>query len=159
MLVAVLSLGCTPRKSPESLTASHRAAIQDSVRSTLDAYTKLCALSQWDSVIDFYSADPGFRWVEDGQVRARSVADIRRGLTSIPKNFRVLTTYQDMDITAVAPGVASVVTCFHTQFADSTGSGPSFGGILTMTMVHEPGRWRFITGSASAAKPEGASGR
>ena len=147
-LGALLSAACS--RVPTSLTPAHASAIVDSVRTTLDELLGYSAAGKWDSMLVIYDDTPGFRWVEQGVVVARSVADIRKGFAGFPPGMRVVTTVHDPDIAAVAPGAASVVTKFETKMVDSSGKGFSFGGILALTMVHRAGGWRILTGHSSS---------
>jgi SnoaL-like domain len=147
----LLSAGCT-QPVPE-LSAGHAAAIRDSVTTTLEAFRRYSAARQWDSLTAIYAAEPGFRWLENGEVRYRSGAEIRQALSGVPATTRIVTSYQDTEILAIAPGIASVNTRFQTQFLDSTTAPFSFGGAITMTLVHRPEGWRIIAGHTSAPVP------
>lgn len=151
----LLSSACS--QAPAPLTAAHASAIEDSVRTTLDELLGYSAAGQWDSLLAIYDDSPGFQWVEQGRVVAKSVAEIRRGFASFPPGMRVVTTVHDAAIAAVAPGAASVVTGFETRMVDSTGKGFSFGGILVLTMVHRAGGWKILTGHSSSPSPAPAA--
>ena len=150
-LLVLLSAACA-QPAPE-LSAGHAAAIRDSVSATLEAFRRYAAASQWDSMTAIYAADSGFRWLENGEVRYRSAAAIRQALSEVPATTRIVTSYQDTEILAVAPGVASMNTRFQTQFVDSTTAPFSFGGAITMTLVHHPEGWRIVAGHTSAPIP------
>jgi hypothetical protein len=116
----------------------------------LSAYRRLSAAGKWDSVSALYGGDSLFRWVEDGEIRARSTEIIRRTLTALPPTSRFETTYQDPDIIPLAPGIAWVVTKYHTQFFDSTGAGFAFAGVLSMTIAHKEPGWLIVGGHTSS---------
>jgi len=146
-----LSAACS--RAPGPLTAAHASAIEDSVRTTLNELLRYSAAGQWDSMLAIYDDTPGFRWVEQGAVVAKSVADIRRGFAKMPPGMRVVTTVHDPAIAAVSPGAASVLTGFETRMVDSSGTGFSFGGILTLVMVHRASGWKILTGQSSSPTP------
>jgi Domain of unknown function (DUF4440) len=111
------------------------------------------AAKRWDSMAAMYANDARFRWVEDGAVRYRSVAEVRQALAAVPPGMRVETTYEETEIDPLAPGVASVLTRFQTRFVDSAGGGFGFDGTITMTLVHQADGWRFLSGHTSTPKP------
>lgn len=147
---ALLTLACAPAGRP--LTPSHAAAMQDSVRTTLDDLRRYSAAGQWDSMAGLYDGDSTFRWAEEGVVVSRSAAQIRRKLTGLPAGMRFETGFSNLDIAPVSPGAASVVTGFQTSLVDSSGTKFSFGGVLTMVLVHRAGGWRILTGHSSTAQ-------
>lgn len=133
------------------MSDAHAAAISDSVRATLDDFRRYSAASQWDSLVATYADDQRFRWIENGEIRYRSPADIRRSLSGLPAGTRLETSYEGTEITPLAPGVASVVTFFRTRIAESTASdGVSFGGAMTMIFVNEGRHWRILGGHTSS---------
>lgn len=150
-LLLLLSAGCT--QPAPGLSANHAAAIRDSVTAMLESFRRYSAARQWDSLTAMYAAEPGFRWIENGEVRYRSGAEIRQALSSVPATTRIVTSYQDTEILAVAPGIASVNTRFQTRFLDSTAVLFGFGGAISMMLVHRPAGWRIVAGHASAPVP------
>lgn len=152
LLLSALA-GCTAPGG--ALTPAHAAAIQDSVQGVLEVYRARTDSSDWEGLLAFYADNPEFRWVENGAVYARSKADVRRALTALPPSMRVRTTYSGTEILPLAPGLATVITSFRTEMADSTGAGFSFGGAITMTMQHQGPTWRILLGHTSSPVPRG----
>ena len=138
-----------------SLTPAHASAIRDSVRAMLATFQRYSANRQWDSVATLYVPDSTLRWIENGRVVMRSRAALEQGLGSLPKTTSIETTYDTLEITPVAPGVASVLAYYHTTFRDSARGNATFGGLLTMTIVHRLRGWQFLNGHTSS--PVGAS--
>jgi hypothetical protein len=150
-VVLVIATGCS--SSTAGLQADHAAAIRDSVSQALEAFGRHAAAQQWDSMTAHYATDPEFRWIENGEVRYRSGAEIRQALTEVPPTTRIVTTYEDTEIHAIAPGTAVVNTGFRTEFVDSTTGNFGFGGAITMMFLHRPEGWRIIAGHTSAPIP------
>jgi hypothetical protein len=148
LVLAALLLGCG--RPEANLSPARAAAICDSVGATLAAYRAASAAGRWDSVLTFYADDPDLRWVEEGKVVADSIADFRREFARLATGLRIETEYTGMVIAPLGPGAASVVTGFNTRFVDSTGTKFSFGGTMTVVMVHRGARWQFLTGHSSA---------
>ena len=160
---AVLVLACTVAERPgergsesaDSLSAQHAVAIVDSVRRMLADFTRLSAEAKWDSVARFYSADSSFRWIESGVVVARTTQTIQNYLAAMPPGTRVVTAYDSLEVFALGPGIASVVTSFTTHFGDTSATGVRFGGALSMLAVHRADGWVLLQGHASSPVPRG----
>ena len=75
---------------------------------------------------------------------------LEKGLGSLPPTTSIETTYDTLEITPIAPGVASVLAYYRTTFKDSIRGNATFGGLLTMTVVHRPSGWQFLNGHTSA---------
>lgn len=152
-LITLLSSGCASANQP--LSAAHASAIKDSVHSALDDLRRYSAAGNWDSMTALYDSDPEFRWIEEGKVVSHAASEIAAKLKSLPSGMKVETTFKDMDVAPVAPGAASVVSGFETSMIDSSGGKISFGGTLTMVLVHRAAGWRILTGHSSAPRPGG----
>lgn len=150
-LATLASAGCTP--SSPTLTPSHAAAVQDSVRAALADFGRYAAVAQWDSLLGLYSTDSSFRWIENG-TRHRFAA-VRQAMTSMPPGVRVETTYDSTEVVPLAPGLATLTTYYETRFVGST-PAVHFGGAISMIWAHEPAGWR-IRGGQSASRPPSAA--
>ena len=137
----------------QTMSPAHRRAIDDSVRQTLTSFAATMSKGQWDSAGAYYSNSPDFRWVEEGRIVARSAEDIRKYLGAMKPSMRIRTVYDSVETSALAPGIATVVTAFSTTLGDSGSAGFSFAGELTMTMIHEHGGWVSLNGHSSAVHP------
>ncbi|MGH7615649.1 MAG: nuclear transport factor 2 family protein [Gemmatimonadaceae bacterium] len=142
-------VACDAAPNAESLTASHAAAIRDSVHAMLADFQRLSVGKQWDSVSALYVSDSTLRWIENGRVVMKSSDAVKRTFGSLPKTTSIETTFDTLEITPVAPGVACVLAYYHTAFNDATRGSAAFGGLLTMTIVHRPEGWRFLNGHTS----------
>lgn len=141
---------CDANTRSVALSSEHSAAIRDSVRTMLATFQRLSASRQWDSVAALYVPDSTLRWIENGRVVMRSSALVKQTLGALPPTTSIETTYDTLEITPVAPGVASVLSYYHTTFNDSARGKATFGGLLTMTIVHRPEGWRFLNGHTSS---------
>lgn len=150
LLFLLSAAGCAT--STSGLFPAQTAAIQDSIRTTLDAFRRHAANRRWDSLAAMYAPDSSFRWVENGEVRYRSPEEIRTALARVSATMRIETNYRDTEIFPLAPGIASVLTHFETQFVDST-TFFSFGGAMTMVLMHRAGGWKIVSGHSSAPIP------
>ncbi|HXO39848.1 MAG TPA: nuclear transport factor 2 family protein [Thermoanaerobaculia bacterium] len=137
--------------SAQTLPEDQAAAIRRGVQATLDAYREHAAAGRWEELMRLYADEPRFRWVASGIVEARSVDQIRKYFAALPPGTRVENTYQDTEITPLAPGVAMVTTLFQTRLVDPQGGGGfAFGGALTMTLIERPDGWKILNGHSSS---------
>ena len=152
-VAALAAPGCQSAHAP--LTATHAAAIRDSVGAAMREFRDLGTAADWEAVGDFYSESPNFRFYENGALQYRSAADVRAALGAFPPGTRIETEYRDTDVVALAPGLAHVRARFESTFRDADGSAFSFGGAVTLIWTHEPGGWRILGGHSSAPVPRG----
>jgi hypothetical protein len=149
--LALLGACPTADEGPRPMTAVHAAAIRDSVQTTIDAFLRHAAAAQWDSLAALYDDSPDFRWLEQGLVRYRSVAQIREELRRRGPDTRIETSFLDTKIVVLGPGAASVATAFHTRFVDPRNPGGlEFGGVMTMVLAHREAGWKFVSGHTSS---------
>ncbi len=102
-----------------------------------------------------YSDAPGFRFLESGAVQYQSARALRAALAQLPPGVSLATTYRDIEIDPVRPGVAVWSALFESTFRDSTGPQFSYGGAVSVLWVHEPAGWRIRSGHSSAPVPRG----
>lgn len=154
----VLLLGVTAGSAlrAEDISQARDAAIRQGVQATLDAYRELAGAGKWADLMRLYADEPQFRWVTNGAVVARSVEEIRKNLTAQPAGSRSENTYQDVEITPLAPDVAEVTTRFQVRLVDPAGGGFSFGGMMTMILVQRGDGWKILSGHASSPVRPGA---
>ncbi len=152
MAGGIAGAGASP--APE-LTQEQAVAIRNGVQATLDSYRELAAAGRWDALLRLYAEDARFRWVANGVVEARSVDEIRKYFLALPPGTKVENTFQDSEITPLAPGVAQVLTRFQTRLVDPKGGGFSFGGVLGMTLIDHGDGWKILNGHSSSPSRRG----
>lgn len=145
-LVAWVFIGCG---TSADLSSDHAAAIRDSVATVLADLRRFSAEAQWDSLLALYADEPGFHWVEDGTIHYATRDEIEAAIAAAPSGTRLVTTHRDLRVTPLAPGVASAFTLFETQLSDSSGTGFSYSGAITMVLAHRERGWQIISGHAS----------
>lgn len=129
-------------------------AVEDSVRTMLDDFRRLAAAAKWDSLALLYDDAPTFSWIENGKVVARSRADIRQGLGKIQSDMRLETTFDSLEVHALAPRVVSVQTMSRTRFVQRATGQEAFGFsvALTLVVVRRPEGWRIRQGHSSGGR-------
>ncbi|MES2305097.1 MAG: nuclear transport factor 2 family protein [Gemmatimonadota bacterium] len=154
-LIAISACRAAPVATPTSaLTPAHSAAIADSVSATLGEYRAAFAARDIDATMRFYADDPRFRWVEDGELRYSSKAEVAAALRAfVPSLKAIELSYYDPVVTPLAPGVAVVATRFAQKITDSAGVMRGFAGAMSMTLIHGDSGWRFLVGHTSSLVP------
>jgi hypothetical protein len=135
LIGALCAAAC--RAPGPTLEPSHATALRDSVATALTAFQRYSAASQWDSLGALYSSDTAFRFLESGTIQYRTAAEVRNALEAIPSGTHLETTYEDLVIVPLAPGLAHVTSRFQTAFVGSTGTQFTFVGVLSMIWLHE----------------------
>ncbi|MDE2654041.1 MAG: nuclear transport factor 2 family protein [Gemmatimonadota bacterium] len=156
-LALCASLGCQPDVDPGGLSEAHAAAIRDSVASALNAFRELGSGPDPAAAGSFYSESPSFRFYENGALRYESAADVRAALMALGPAMRITTEYSDVDIAALAPGIAIVRSLFESTVRGEGGPAFTYGGAMTTVWVHEADGWRILSGHTSAPVPRGGA--
>lgn len=151
---ALLQTACAPDSPDESDAGGARAAIE--------AYAAAVNAMDLDSAATFYSAAADFQWVEDGAVSYASAQEARESLAGLgAMAASIEMNLSELAVTALGPG-AAVATCRFAMAVEMDGGvGFSFSGAMTIVLLKEDGRWRFISGHTSSppAEPAGRSRR
>lgn len=152
-LAAVVLAACGPGGSPEpALTADHRAALSDSIRAELDRFSTLSAEGTAMEMAAFYSDHADFRFYESGRLQYDSAEGVRQALASLPPDGRLVTEFRDVEVQALAPGVA-VSHALYASTAQGFGEPFSYEGAMTLVWVHEAVGWRIRSGHSSSPVP------
>lgn len=149
ILVLGVSALVSCRPGTVELSPAHADAMRDSVREAAARFQRFSASAQWDSLGALYSDEPGFRFLESGAVQYPSARAVREALARLPPGVSITTTYGDLFVDPVRPGVAVLSGLFHSTFGDSAGPQFSFSGAVSVLWVHEPGGWRIRGGHSS----------
>lgn len=149
----LLATGCRPSSSAE-LTEDRAAAIQDSVRAFLATWSEGVPDGDWETMLERYVEHPNFVWVEDGQIRYRSVQAVGEAVGALEARFTGSSTeFVEPSITPLAPGLAHVATRFRTTLRREEGPDVAYGGAMTMTIVHAADGWKVLHGHTSSSRP------
>jgi ketosteroid isomerase-like protein len=134
-----------------AMADGHRIAIADSVRRTLEAFANVVQQMDPTEIASFYADDADMRWIEDGEVVYRGPRDVAEAIQALRTTMAVgRLSYDGVEITPLAPGVALVVAGFAQQFTTVDGETGGFAGAMTAVMVHRNGRWLFLSGHTSS---------
>jgi len=143
-------------QQPVDLLPEERAAaITDSVSHVMQRFTAHADSAKWDSLGMFYSESSSFRFFESGVLQYGSAQAVRDALAELPAGTRVATEYNDLEIQALAPGLALVTAGFETTFTGNGTPGFSYQGVVTLVWTNEGGTWRILSGHSSVPVPRG----
>ncbi|MTI87417.1 MAG: hypothetical protein FH748_05550 [Balneolaceae bacterium] len=146
-VITVMIGGCQPKSSQSS------NEITESVNSLLNDYQAFMSSGNVDSLVNLYSNDPRFHWVEDGKTAYSSPKEIEKGLKGLQRIYsQSHLELSNTKVTPLPPDYALITTHFKQSLADSTGIGFSFSGIMTITAVKEHSGWKFLIGHVSSPK-------
>ncbi|MYG35886.1 MAG: nuclear transport factor 2 family protein [Gemmatimonadetes bacterium] len=152
--------GASPGDPPGAATTADLSAAAAEARTAIEAYVAAINAMDIDSAGSFYSNTPDFQWIEDGAVRYRSARESHESLAALVEMASSTElTVSDLSVTALSLDIA-VATCHFVQaIAVEGGPGFAFAGALTFVLRRENGRWLFVSGHTSSARPrpEGAA--
>ena len=132
------------------------AATADAVAQAFAAFRACLDSGDYAGAMDSYADDPRFAWIEDGQVRYRSRAEVARAFEQLRAMGPVRFAYGDPHVALLARDLALLTVAFET----TVGAGPqayAFRGTMTVTMLRTGAAWRFLVGHSSSNRARIAS--
>jgi|CXWL01.1.fsa_nt_gi hypothetical protein len=146
--VALLLLAACAQPAPSSeagLEAAEEAAI-----SLVDAWAATATEGRWADLPSLFADEPGFAWVEQGEVRYADHAAIETAAAqALVSGVAVQTTIVDVEAKGLSPDVAAVEAIVSILFGDPAAGGFEFDGVLTAVAVEREGQWVFLQGHLS----------
>lgn len=138
------------------------AAAAEQARAAIVAYVEAVNAMDLDSAGTFYSESPDFQWIEDGEVSYRSARASRESLAGLGAMASSLElALSDLSVTGLSADIA-LATCHFEQTVriEEGGTSFAFSGAMTIVLRRENGRWLFVSGHTSSARPraDGAAG-
>jgi ketosteroid isomerase-like protein len=150
LAVGILAAGLAAcRIVPVGLTDPHARAIEDSVRATFGDYVARFNARDVDSVARFYSSAPDFRWIEDGQLRYSSRAEVRAALEGLQAFKDVRLSVDPPHVVALSAGAAALTVTFDQALVDSAGGGVGIVGAMSIAAARTPAGWKWRAGHTS----------
>ena len=160
-LLATLVIAVAPAcAASSSFTPAHRAAIVDSVHTTIVAWRDALNARDFARAGTYYANDTAFRWYEDGKLTytsAQAIRDTMKAMAPGLSGFDV--TLIDPKITALGPGSAIVTAEFTEKITDTTQRTVGFAGALSLVVVHADSGWQFLIGHNSSLPPPADTAR
>lgn len=124
-------------------------------RDAIGAYVEAVNAMDLDSAGAFYSESPDFQWIEDGEVSYRSAQASRESLAGLGAMASSLElALSDLSVTGLSADIA-LATCHFEQTVhiEEGGTSFAFSGAMTIVLRRENGRWLFVSGHTSSARP------
>lgn len=150
----------SPSDPPGAASGADLSAAAAEARTAVEAYVAAVNAMDLDSAGSFYTDTPDFLWIEDGALRYRSARESRESLAAlVAMASSTELTVSDLSVAALSPGIV-VATCQFVQTVGVEGGGDfAFAGAMTIVLRRENGRWLFVSGHTSSARPrtEGAA--
>ena len=134
---------------PQDPWPDHARAIVDSVHVTLIAYGNAFHAADRDSLERFYVEDPAWRWAADGRVGTPSILMVRSRLDGLARYPRWRLTYTNLAVTALAPGLAALMTDYRMRFSGGKNRPLDYAGALTTFWKNGPSGWKMVGGHSS----------
>ena len=146
-------IACGEGDTPRAATGADLSAAAEA-RAAVEAYVAAVNAMDLDAAGSFYTDTPDFLWIEDGAIRYRSAREARESLAAlVAMASSTELAVSDLSVAALSPGIA-VATCHFVQTVDIEGGpGFAFAGAMTIVLRRENGRWLFVSGHTSSARP------
>lgn len=148
--VALLLLSsCAP---PErAVTATQLQSAQAGATALAEEWARAGSEGRWDDLVRLYADEPGFAWVEQGEIRYADHEAIAQGVAQVrAAQLRVHTVVSNVVATPLSPDAAVVRANYSIVFRDPADGGFTFDGLLTAVAVQREGRWVFLQGHLSS---------
>ena len=148
LVIGVVVAAC--RSGGTQLTARHREALVDSVRTFLSEYVQTVNSGDLSGVVPYYADDESFHWAEDGRLRYPSHASLVSAFDSLVGTIRNVNLVVDQPkIVPLMPGLAALTATYRQSVTDSSGQVLRFAGAFTTLLEHRGDGWKFRLGHAS----------
>lgn len=150
--LCVAAVACGRRGT--ELSPTHAAAIADSVRQVLDAYTASVNRLDFEAALAYFADSPEFHWAETGRFAYPTYDSLAATFQALqPVITELALAWDDVRVMPLAPGAAVLTAEFRETFADTSGARTSLAGIVTIALRHEDEGWRFVAGHGSYVTP------
>ncbi len=149
MFSLVLLFGCGPKAAPAPAAEPGPVALGD-VEPFLQTWSEAFVRRDAAAIRALYADDGRLRWVEQGEVRYRSVDEIVQSVAQLPAG-PVSTDLSRITVASVAEGGALVNAAFTTRFGEGDDAFV-FGGFLSLVLERKPAPpgWRIVGGHSSS---------
>lgn len=146
----LISLGLAACQAGGQLTARHREALADSIRTFINEYVETVNGGDVLALIPYYADDESFHWAEDGRLRYPSHASLVTAFDSLAKTIRSVSLVMDQPkVVPLRPGLAALSATFRQSVTDTSGQVVRFAGAFTTVVEHRGDGWKFLLGHAS----------
>ena len=135
-----------------------KTQIKKEVSDAFDAYANHVNTNGLKGVEKYFSTDPDFFWVEDGQMQYPNhdslLANINQFYPQVDSvHFKAFETKIDV----IDRGLATLYAEYRQDVALKSGYAFTLDGAMTILLRKESDGWKFFNGHSSIKKPRGAN--
>lgn len=140
----------------ESTEILDKIALTKEVEVRFGAFVNHMNSLETEQLKDFYSDDPRFYWVEDGQVQYANKTTLSASLEGLVGSLKS----SDMKVLGTKVEVfgnesAMIYAEYEQAVMMESGFGFDINGAMTVLLQKEAGIWRFLIGHSSTKKQRG----
>ncbi len=155
LVTALLILGVTACNKSSNVSLE-KQALAEEISTRFDAFVNHMNALEAEELKDFYSDDPRFYWVEDGQVQYANKVTLVASLDGLvdmlaSSDMKVLKTKVDV----LSESSAMLYAAYEQAMTMTAGGGFDINGAMTVQLQKEEGIWRFLIGHSSTKKQRG----
>lgn len=122
-----------------------------SARQALEQWLAAFEAGDWERVIDFYSAEPSFHWIEEGRGAYTSKDAVREGIEELYPNVERYTFEVDkLDVEALSGRLARTSIEYRQEIVFPGGQTLAFAGSMTALLMRAGEGWSLLTGYSAA---------
>ncbi|OEK00181.1 hypothetical protein BFP97_01025 [Roseivirga sp. 4D4] len=153
LMVLMIAITSCASKAPSYFD---KDALANEIQQRFNAFVTGMNKLDGEALLDFYSNDERFYWVEDGKIQyanKEALAASLNGLVGMlsSSNMNVLKTRVEVTSETTALCYAE----YEQAMVMSSGGGFDINGAMTILMQKEAGVWRFLIGHSSTKKERG----
>lgn len=147
----VFATGCMIRAEPDGPPAG--TDLQSELSAFLAEYNAALNRRDPDELRRFYVDDARFIWLEQGQIRYRSVAEVLASVAQFPPDWTLDTRFSEVHAASQGSNGAHLSAHFTTRVGEPP-EGFSYAGVLSMALERRHGGWRIVGGHSSSPPPD-----
>jgi len=153
-LVGLLVLGACSQPAttspPSSLSETQSVEVRDKVGALLADWATAGNEGRWKDIPPLFAEDPGFVWVERGEVRYTSRAEAIASLEAVAASgANVETIVPEVAVAPISADSAAFTAPLHFTLT-SVGSEPiEVDGVISGVAIKRNGEWKFLQGNVA----------
>lgn len=121
-------------------------------RNVFSKYVDAFNAQQWNRVVALYSDQPGFQWIENGQVVYTSKRDVAAAYEWLREHVRHASYLpSDTNVTGLSGDTAQISTRFVTRVQMTDGRDFAYSGDMRIELRREGGVWKIAGGETRSA--------
>jgi len=152
LIVLIITISSCGAKTSNS----NKEILVKEVQERFNAFVSGMNQLDGEALLDFYSDDERFYWVEDGKIQYATKEALSASLNGLvgmlsSSNMNVLKSRVEV----INETTALCYAEYEQAMVMSSGGGFAINGAMTVLMQKEEGVWRFLIGHSSTKKERG----